>query len=372
MNGIKDAIKTVVGLLRLGEKWTEVLEKAFDPKAVVKDSFRDWYKGSRGWFVRTLMLLLIFLSLINISSATARNLSHQLGIGYKLSVEHMHVLLYAVECIVAIIIAFNIVLFGNSPPRKNQHKTDNAVLNAAADASRRFLRFWPLLWSSWFLLYLILTLVTLGVLPDDSSFVNALLNACNNASGVIMFSMYFEMAERSQEDPQQGAEVLYIPTGMVLLGLLALELIFTKSLPGSASGISFVFSFASGIIIGVVTGLLITKLSTRIINLPLWATTCLVVYAVIQPIFPIIARSRGDFEKDLAAVMLMIAFYGKILLFAVIQWARDTNRLVYYMARARRIYEEENETRVREVFMLASDKLQHSPKLDVPAKAVRA
>jgi hypothetical protein len=54
----------------------------------------------------------------------------------------------------------------------------------------------------------------------------------------------------------------------------------------------------------------------------------------------------------------MIAFYGKVFLLAVIHWARDTNRLLYYMARARRIYDEEKGPEYREAFSLAATKLQ--------------
>lgn len=358
MPQIREIVETVADLLRLNEEWIDILEKAFDPGRRIKDNFKDWYKGDDGRFVRRIVALLVFLSLINLIATIVRQTSLGAEFGpivSLVSLTHAREGLYATEAIVLIVITINIILF----PNYRQINTKNPVLGAAAGATDRFLGFWPYLWLSWFALYLTLTLEAFEVLRQ-SPVEHAFVNACNNLSGVVIFSMYYEMAERTDSGPASQQGKLFIPAIMILLVLFAFELILSNRLPSHAERISYIFSFVSGIIIGVVTGLLVTKLGSRIINLPIWASTFLTVYAVIQPIFPIIAQSKVDFDKTLGIMLAIVGFYGKVFLLAVIHWARDTNRLLYYMARARRIYDEEEAPEYREAFSLATAKLQEA------------
>jgi len=369
---MKDVIESIRQLLNLSEEWVSLLESAFDPKNDYQDGLSKWYKSSDGRFVKCIVKFLVLFSVINISASILRKIGDNYSdsdlvtkILSALSVDNLNRGLYVAETLVLIIITLNIVFF----PNYKTSNTTNDVLKSASGAMDRFLRFWPYLWSSWFILYLLLTLIDFKAFGGGSKSPVALafVNAANNLSGVVMFSMYFEMAERTDESTNRQNN-LYIPAIMILLVLLAFELILTTRITGHATRISLLFSFISGIIVGVITGLLVTRLCSRFINLPLWAASFLTVYAVIQPVFPIIAQSQEqsvqlqqiseqEFFKSLSLYMAIIALYGKVLLLAIIHWVRDSNRLLYYMARARKVHDEEDKPEYRMMFKMAADKL---------------
>ena len=355
MKQAKEIIETIVELLNLNEKWVGLLENTFDSKSNYQDGLSSWYKSPLGRFVKSLVAVLFILSISKLCVAVVKEVYiSNTFVQAALSPVHTQQTLYVIEMLVLIAITLNIIFFPNFEPID----TPNAVMKAASGSTDRFLSFWPYLWLSWFVLYLILTLTVFDVLPQKNAIVQTFLNACNNLSGVVMFSMYFEMSERTDSNSASHRKNLFIPAGMMLLLVLAFELILTNKLPQHASSISYIFSFVSGISIGVTTGLLVTKLASRFINAPLWAITLLTVYAVIQPVFPIIAQSKEVIHESLAVIIAFIAFYGKICLLGVVHWARDSNRLLYYMARARKIYDEENSPEYRMIFRIATKKLQ--------------
>jgi large-conductance mechanosensitive channel len=148
--------------------------------------------------------------------------------------------------------------------------------------------------------------------------------------------------------------VLFISTIVILLLLLLLELSLSKLVPDMDK----ISSFVSGVIIGVATGLLVTALASRIINLPLWAITILTSYAVIQLAFPILVYQKEPWQSKILPFVVVGAFLGKVFLLAIVHWARDTNRLLYYMARTRKIHDEENEQRYAQSFNEAISELE--------------
>jgi hypothetical protein len=348
---MSDIFRFAASLLNLKEKSINILVSTFDPDQEIKDSFGDWYRGENGKFARGLIYFLCFLSAFNIIATLIRlGLEKDTAIGALGSIksitspQNIKGIVYASEAIIATVITLNIIFSRQfSIPR-----TTNIILQRAFDSSLRFLNYWPLLWGSWFLLYLVLTLVTFGTNKGGSDLL-PVINACNSLSGVLIFSMYYELAEKTDGSSQPSKKV-WIPAGMVLLILLTLELVLTKKFDPVVEEISYVFSLVSGTILGIATGLLVTKLASRIINLPFWTISFLVFYAVIQPAFPIIAHATTSLQENLTIIIAMLAFYGKVILLIVVHWMRDTDGLSYYMARARRLYDEEEDARLRQIF----------------------
>jgi uncharacterized membrane-anchored protein len=325
-------------LIDLSENDVAFLEKALDqePDADDKYNFKGWHKSREGRFFRYLIRVLFLISVIYIVMSFTNFIPNIVQGG-----------LYVTEALVLIIIASNINLF----LKFQLTKIDKPALKAASSSTKMFLRFWIGLWVSWISLYSLLAILEFKHLQGKIPFA---LNAINNLSGVFLFSMYYEMTARTENNPLSKRRVLLISTTVILLFLLLLELSLSKLVPD----IHKISSFVSGVIIGVATGLLVTALASRIINLPLWAITVLTLYAVVQLAFPLLVYDPEPWQSILLPFVVVAAFLGKVFLLAIVHWARDTNRLLYYMARTRKIHDEENEQRYAQSFNEAISELE--------------
>lgn len=322
-----------VALLDLSESHVPILERASDREPDDKYTFKGWHKSNEGRFLRYLIRGSLLISLIYFVWHFA---SGNTGLKW----------FYAAEAIVLIVIALKTIgLFLRFQPTT----IDKPALKAASGSTRMFLRFWVGLWISWVVLYSALATAEFAHWsPLRIPLVNACLNVFNNFSGVFLISMYYEMTERTENPPSSKRRIRFILAIILLLSLFVLELALEEPQK---------FSFLSGIIVGVSTGLLVTALASRIINLPLWAVVILTLYAVIQLAFPILTHQES-WSRDILPLILVVAFLGKVFLLAIVHWARDTNRLLYYMARTRRIHDEENEQGYAQFFDEAISELE--------------
>lgn len=107
----------------------------------------------------------------------------------------------------------------------------------------------------------------------------------------------------------------------------------------------FAFSTLSGVLTGFATALLTIRFASRIIGVPKGAIFTLVVYSVIQPLFPLVSSPFTPAYAVVGQIAVTIALYGKATLLVTIHWMRYTHRLTYYMVRALELLKEEGPRR---------------------------
>ena len=304
--------------------------------------------------------------------------------------------IYIAESLIMFAISLNI-LIGSYEPTDNleSYSDQHERLDRAVAATRSFFTFWPFLWISWFFLYILLALRSAGVLANPNSV--AFLNLANNLSAVVLLSMYIELAEKTQfESTNRSSRPLskvWIGASMAVVLLLTFELIalnifaqrppLASPLPAAASEaqlsptaprlltvdlgteeindarktganqVGQVTSLVSGILTGLVTGLFVARLTSRSLSVPIPILLGLITFAIIQPVFPFISEPASDqLKASLTTIFIMLALYAKILLLVTVHWMRDSHRLVYYMLREAKIYEEEHDNHYGKWFQL--------------------
>jgi hypothetical protein len=334
-------IRRIQSLLHLSENTTGYLEKLFSGEKSAEDEFGMWYRSPENGWVRSMVSLLIVLSAFNLVYFLRKAIPGIDRVRW-LNITDIAQVVDWVEMLVIIFVALQIVL-----KTKINAPGDTPPMRAASNATKRFLSFWPLLWLSWFALYLFLAVSSAGIELLPKLIMPAFLNLVNNLSGVLLFSMYYEMAFKTEPAGNSNAPTrLWIPATMILFVLWALELVATHIISSDMVGrVAVGFSLFSGIAVGITAGLLVTRLASKSLGVPFWAISFLTMYAVIQPVFPLISRPNDDVDRHLSQIFVMVAFYGKILLLAVIHWLRDSNRLWYYMVEAAERHQQEEEVK---------------------------
>ncbi len=113
--------------------------------------------------------------------------------------------------------------------------------------------------------------------------------------------------------------------------------IFFSGQPSLIEGLTLSFSLVSGLLTGLATALLVTRLASRLFGTPKLAIVFLMLYAVVQPLFPMVSSPNNVATLVAGKFALNIALYGKVTLVVVIHWLRSTHRISYYMIRARHL-----------------------------------
>lgn len=165
------------------------------------------------------------------------------------------------------------------------------------------------------------------------------------------------MSEKTVQSDKSGPNwILAIP---VLLVIFCLELGLIYTSLGSQS--PQWFSLFSGLFGGLSIGLFATNFASKTLNMGILFNTLIVVYAVIQPIYPLLMSGGGGFLTFFVPAMFGVALFIKIFLFLRIQWLIDSGRMTYYMVRTLHLVDKEDEVRNRVVFLIEygdTDKLK--------------
>lgn len=323
--------------------------KETQPKTV-----REWM-GLDGRWARNIYFLCLTFSLFHFVVSVYPG---HLGLVPKTSLPGAMSLLHAL----IILYAFIFVIIDRTPAKldikhsrlyssKDEKNPDriNAerFLARAATAVSQFLKYWPTLWIFWFLLYLFLSTFYFIHDPEKAEkfwFLHPIFNAFNNGTAVIFFSMYYELSERTVDENKPKGIWMILLLFVILAGFA--ELVITALDMSNIENIKLAFSVLSGVITGVSTVLLTTRLASRILGLPSLAILVVVLYAVIQPLFPTVSNPKNLTEQIIGFLAVNFSLYGKATLLVLIHWMRDTHRLSYYMVRALQTLEEESLNRI--------------------------
>jgi DNA-binding winged helix-turn-helix (wHTH) protein len=237
------------------------------------------------------------------------------------------------------------------------HAEMNAEFQRAQLAVRQLRRFWRLLLVSWCCLYLTLPFsqwfapvaaTQAAAWPWQA--VQVIATVLNNASALMLVLCYvvlnrptvIKVVDREVEDISLKPGLLII----VAVGLLEAGLVATSWRLGvPAEDVLFAFDLLSGVVGGIAMALCISRLDSRLLGtkglLPI-IPVVLYFYVVIQPFYPLINRTfpnRAGLSQHFDLWIIQLAFMFKAVMYIYVTELFRTERFLFYMIHARRIYE---------------------------------
>jgi DNA-binding winged helix-turn-helix (wHTH) protein len=240
-------------------------------------------------------------------------------------------------------------------------------LNAAADnetrrgllAVQQLRRFWRLLLVCWCCLYIVLPFSQwfppplAGQVPSSQwQALQIIATLLNNASALMLVMCYVvlnrptvtRVADRDVED-------ISLTPGLSIIGALALFealLVMLAAYLGHAdyaADVLFGFDLLSGVAGGIAMALCISRLDSRLLGtsglLPI-VPIVLYAYVVIQPFYPLINRTlpnRLGLNQHFDLWIIQLAFMLKSVMYIYVTRLFRTERFLFYMIHARRVYE---------------------------------
>ena len=239
----------------------------------------------------------------------------------------------------------------NSPvPKANDAETRRALI-----AVQQFRRFWRLLLASWCCLYVTL-LFSQGLSWSTTSShwqtLQVITTFLNNSSALMLVLCYFVL-NRPTVIGVEGGEVQNIPLvrGLFLIGgfaLLEAALVVTLDKFGHGDYIAVVLFGAdllSGIVGGIAMALFISRLDSRLLGasrvLPV-IPSVLYFYVVIQPFYPLLNWTYplgSQVPEHFDLWIMQLAFVLKSIMYIYVTQLLKSERLLFYMMSARRVYE---------------------------------
>jgi hypothetical protein len=219
-------------------------------------------------------------------------------------------------------------------------------------AMRQFSDAWRKVWLFWFIEYLVLA--TNEFLKAQSgkgqpleewlaqgrwgpAFVGTAVDFANNLATLALVLCYVVASEKTVVVDRKGqASKIALPwdrATAILIAVTVFDFAARARFP-APSHLPSGFEWISGLAAGIATALLIGRLDSKFIGLPIWVMTFLYGYAVVQagwPAFP---------ENDAArAVLLNLAFPLKCLFFLVLLWLYQSGVFAYYIDEIGLLYE---------------------------------
>lgn len=310
-------------------------------------SMRDWLKQERAWVGGVLLICLEnTLVHIGVTQIDPAKLPASLG-------DQKSVLFLGIDVAITVMLGVSILRPGAKPARKPQrHLAAEGMLPRqlrnlarAREASARAMRPWPWLWFAWFVLYLVL-----WVSGDARSSAGWALNLLNNLTAVALWAMFVEMDSETLPDisgdggphsdgytdegqPTQNNRAIWLIALAVCLLAAGAEFVLQRA---NYHQFDLLLATLSGMFCGVITGLLTARLTSKTLDVPKLWILFLMLYAVIQPLFPLLTSkaSPGRVDAWLTVVLTVYALFGKAILLFVVHWLDKTERLTYYMLRA--------------------------------------
>ena len=239
------------------------------------------------------------------------------------------------------------------------HAETNSEVQRASLAVRQLRRFWRLLLVSWCSLYLTLPF-SQWFAPTASTqaaawqwqAVQVIATFLNNASALMLVLCYvvlnrptvIKIVDRDVENisPKVGLLIIF-GLGILEAALVAMSGRF--GFPNTSEDVLFAFDLLSGIVGGIALALCISRLDSRLLGakglLPI-IPVVLYFYVVIQPFYPLINRTfpnRAGLSQHFDLWIIQLAFMFKAVMYIYVTELFRSERFLFYMIHARRIYE---------------------------------
>lgn len=226
----------------------------------------------------------------------------------------------------------------------SQH-LDSPTFARASNSQNRLLTYWLRLWGAWFMLYTLWFLQGFLNLNDlQNNWYNLGVHTINLATALYIYLMYLEMSKETEHQEQH----LHISMKyyVFLIGYVFTEALIIHISPQYSN----LFSIFSGLFTAIATFLLVSRLSSKILDVPTSFINFLVLYAAIQPLIPYIiepntAHLSQETRTILATFLTIFAFIAKIVLLLLFAWLQDSYRLLHYMLRIYHVNTDEMQMR---------------------------
>jgi len=243
---------------------------------------------------------------------------------------------------------------------ESHHRAEvNAEVGRALLAVQQLRRFWRLLLVCWCCLYLTLPLSqwfapasSVQAAPWQWQALQIVATFLNNASALMLVLCYvvlnrptvIKVADRDVEDVSLRPGLLVIVGVAVLEGLLV-AISGRFGFPNRSEDVLFAFDLISGVVGGIAMALCISRLDSRLLGtkglLPI-IPVVLYCYVVIQPFYPLINRTfpnRFGLTQHFDLWVIQLAFTFKAVMYIYVTELFRSDRFLFYMVYARRIYE---------------------------------
>lgn len=241
----------------------------------------------------------------------------------------------------------------------DREKDSDTETTRATLAVQQLRRFWRLLLASWCCLYITLPFSQWvgppGIGQSPSSQWQALqvvATFLNNSSALMLVLCYvvlnrptvIRVANREIDDVPLKSGLLLVG-GIALLEPLLVVVAGRLGLSVSPADVLFAFDLLSGVAGGIALALCISRLDSRLLGtsgvLPI-IPIVLYFYVVIQPFYPLINRTipnRLGVSRHFDLWVLQLAFMLKAVMYIYVTKLFRTERFLFYMIHARRVYE---------------------------------
>lgn len=225
----------------------------------------------------------------------------------------------------------------------------------ALRAVQQLRRFWRLLLASWCCLYITLPFsqwLSASTTSWQWQALQVTTTLLNNSSALMLGLGYLvlnrptviRVADRDVDDVSITPGLLTVG-GIAVLEAILLILAARLSQPNVTVDILFAFDLMSGVIGGIAMALFISRLDSRLLGtkglLPI-IPAVLYFYVVIQPFYPLINRTfpnRFGASQHFDLWIIQLAFMLKAVMYIYVTELFRTQRFLFYMIHARRIYE---------------------------------
>ena len=242
---------------------------------------------------------------------------------------------------------------------ESESATADTDTRRAMRAVKQLRRFWRLLLVSWCSLYITLpfsqwfTPPVLGQAPSSEwQALQLIATFLNNCSALMLVLCYLVLNRPTViKVADREIESVSLKPGLVLVASIgALEAIMLGlagrfGLPDFAGDILFGFDLFSGVAGGIAMALCISRLDSRLLGtsglLPI-VPVVLYFYVVIQPFYPLVNRTfpnRVELHQHFDLWIIQLAFLLKSVMYIYVTELFRSERFLFYMIRARRIYE---------------------------------
>jgi len=138
---------------------------------------------------------------------------------------------------------------------------------------------------------------------------------------------------------------LFIVAGIAVLEAISVGLAARLGFPTYSSNVLFAFGLLSGVAGGIAMALCISRLDSRLLGtiklLPV-IPIVLYFYVVIQPFYPLVnrtIRNRLGLTRHFDLWIMQLAFVLKAVMYIYVTELFRTERFLFYMIHARRVYE---------------------------------
>jgi DNA-binding winged helix-turn-helix (wHTH) protein len=255
---------------------------------------------------------------------------------------------------ILVALAYDFYFLAGRPPAEINPEVRRAEL-----AVRQLRRFWRLLLVSWCLLYLTLPFsqwfapaIATQAAAWQWQAVQVIATFLNNASALMLVLCYvvlnrptvIKIVDRDVEDISLKPG-LFVIAAVALLETALVAVSGRFGFADAAGDVLFAFDLLSGIVGGIALALCISRLDSRLLGtkglLPV-IPVVLYFYVVIQPFYPLINRTfpnRAGLSQHFDLWIIQLAFMFKAVMYIYVTELFRTERFLFYMIHARRIYE---------------------------------